>query len=187
MKHYLVTSSQGSLIRGIIALIIGGLAVFMPDITLRSFVICIGILILISGIVSLVFSLRSEEKVSKNILMADAAFNLIFGLLFVLLPTTMVNIFVIAMGIGFLLIGIFQLIATLSIRHDYGWSWIYFSISMLMIIGGIVLFTNPFTGAQAILIFIGIFLLIYGATELYMAWKLSKKPTIYDDDQIEIE
>jgi hypothetical protein len=95
--------------------------------------------------------------------------------------------FGITMGIGFLLIGIFQLIATLSIRHQYGWSWIYFSISMLMIIAGIILFTNPFAGAETILIFIGIFLLIYGVAELYMAWKLSKKPTIYDDNQIEIE
>lgn len=178
MKHHLITSSQGSLIRGIIALIIGGLAVFMPDITLRSFIICMGILILISGLISLVFSIRSEEKSSKNILMADAVFNLIFGLLFVLLPTTMVNIFVIAMGIGFLLIGIIQLIGTLSIRRDYGWSWIYFAISMLMIIAGIILFTNPFTNAEAILIFIGIFLLIYGVSEVYMAWKLSRKPTV---------
>lgn len=95
--------------------------------------------------------------------------------------------FGITMGIGFLLIGIFQLIATLSIRHQYGWSWIYFSISMLMIIAEIILFTNPFAGAETILIFIGIFLLIYGVAELYMAWKLSKKPTIYDDNQIEIE
>ncbi|MEN6570136.1 MAG: DUF308 domain-containing protein [Rikenellaceae bacterium] len=175
MKNHFFTTSHESLIRGIIALIIGGLAVFMPDITLRSFVICIGILILVSGIVSFVFSLRSQVRVTKNIFTANALFNLIFGLFFVLLPTMMVNIFVIAIGIGFLLIGIFQLISALSIRHDYGWSWIYFSISMLMIIGGIVLFTNPFTSAQTILIFIGIFSLIYGVTELYMAWKLNKK------------
>ena len=110
--------------------------------------------------------------------MADAVFNLICGLLFIALPDTMVKIFVIAMGIGFLLIGIIQLIGTLSIRRDYGWSWIYFAISMLVIIAGIILLTNPFASAEAILIFIGIFLLIYGAAELYMAWKLSKKPTI---------
>ncbi|HXL00099.1 MAG TPA: DUF308 domain-containing protein [Dysgonamonadaceae bacterium] len=185
MKHYIVTTFHGSLIRGIIALIIGGLAVFIPDITLQGFVICIGILLLASGLTTLIFSVRSHEEITKNILMANAVFNLIFGLLFVLLPTTMVNIFVIAMGVGFLLIGIFQLIGTLSIRHMYGWSWIYFSISMLIIIAGIVLFTNPFTSAQAILIFIGIFLLIYGASELYMAWKLNKKPKNYNDNQIE--
>jgi uncharacterized membrane protein HdeD (DUF308 family) len=187
MKHHFIATTQGSLIRGIIALIIGGLAVFMPDITLQSFVICIGILILISGLASLVFAVRSHEKITKNILMADAVFNLIFGLLFIALPGTMVKIFVIAMGIGFMLIGIFQLIGTWSIRREYGWSWIYFAISMLMIIAGIILFTNPFTSAKAILIFIGILLLIYGVAELYMAWKLSKKPKIYIDDQIEIE
>ncbi|MGB4568340.1 MAG: DUF308 domain-containing protein, partial [Dysgonamonadaceae bacterium] len=72
-------------------------------------------------------------------------------------------------------------ISTLIIRRDYGWSWIYFAISMLMIIAGIILFANPFAGAEALLIFIGIFLLIYGVSEVYMAWKLSKKPTISDD------
>ena len=113
--------------------------------------------------------------------MANAVFNLIFGLLFVLLPTTMVNIFVIAMGGGFLLIGIIQLISTLIIRRDYGWSWIYFAISMLMIIAGIILFANPFAGAEALSIFIVIFFLFYGVSFVYMAWKLSKKPTISDD------
>lgn len=179
------TSYRGALIRGIIALIAGGLAVFVPNITLQSIVIYIGLLILLGGLVSLLFALRSKNPSGRNMLMTQAVFNLIIGILFVALPATMVKIFVIVLGVGFLFIGIFQLMGALNTRHDYGWSWIYFIISILMIVAGAVMLTNPFSSAETILTFIGVLMLIYGASELYMAWKLSSKPKTYQGKEVE--
>lgn len=185
MQNRMFTSYRGALIRGIIALIAGGLAVFVPNITLQSIVIYIGILILLGGLVSLLFALRSKSPSGRNMLMTQAVFNLIIGILFVALPATMVKIFVIVLGLGFLFIGIFQLMGALNLRHDYGWSWIYFIISVLMIIAGAVMLANPFNSAETILTFIGVLLLIYGIAELYMSWVLSRKPKTYQGQEVE--
>ncbi|GET26283.1 HdeD family acid-resistance protein [Prolixibacter sp. NT017] len=185
MQNRMFSSYRGALIRGIIALIAGGLAVFVPNITLRSIVIYIGLLILLGGLVSLLFALRSKNPSGRNMLMTQAVFNLIIGILFVALPATMVKIFVIVLGIGFLFIGIFQLMGALNARHEYGWSWIYFIISVLMIIAGGVMLANPFDSAKNILTFIGVLMMIYGGAELYMAWKLSSKPKTYQGREVE--
>lgn len=185
MQNRMFSSYRGALIRGIIALIAGGLAVFVPNITLQSIVIYIGLLILLGGLVSLLFALRSKSTSGRNMLMTQAVFNLIIGILFVALPATMVKIFVIVLGIGFLFIGIFQLMAALNARHEYGWSWIYFIISVLMIIAGGVMLANPFDSAKNILTFIGVLMMIYGGAELYMAWKLSRKPKTYQGQEVE--
>lgn len=185
MQNRMFTSYRGALIRGIIALLIGGLAVFVPNITLQSIVIYIGILILLGGLVSLLFALRSKSPSGRNMLMTQAVFNLIIGILFVALPATMVKIFVIVLGLGFLFIGIFQLMGALNARHDYGWSWVYFIISVLMIIAGAVMLANPFNSAETILTFIGVLLLIYGIAELYMSWVLSRKPKTYQGQEVE--
>lgn len=185
MQNRMFTSYRGALIRGIIALLIGGLAVFVPNITLQSIVIYIGILILLGGLVSLLFALRSKSPSGRNMLMTQAVFNLIIGILFVALPATMVKIFVIVLGLGFLFIGVFQLMGAMNVRRDYGWSWVYFIISVLMIIAGAVMLANPFRSAETILAFIGVLLLIYGVAELYMSWKLSRNPKTYQGQEVE--
>jgi uncharacterized membrane protein HdeD (DUF308 family) len=185
MQNRMLTSSRGALVRGIIALVAGGLAVFVPNITLQSIVIYIGVLILLGGALSLLFALRSKSPSGRNMLMTQAVFNLLIGIMFVALPATMVKIFVIVLGIGFLLIGIFQLMAALSARHTYGWSWIYFIISVMMIIAGGVMLANPFSSARTILTFIGVLLLIYGIAELYMAWRLNGQPKTYRGEEIQ--
>ncbi len=178
MKEYIFFSSKGSLIRGIIALIVGGLAIFVPDLTLKSVVIYFGILILLGGVVSIFFAISSKNKANRDFLIIQSLFNLIIGLSFLIIPTKIVNIFIIIIGIGFLVIGIFQLIAAFNISRYFKWSWFFFITSMLTIIAGIIMLTNPFESAKVILIFIGILLLIYGLGELLMAWQLSKRPKI---------
>ncbi|GET23517.1 HdeD family acid-resistance protein [Prolixibacter denitrificans] len=184
MQNRMFTSYRGALVRGVIAVIAGGLAVFVPNITLQSIVVYIGLLILLGGLVSLLFALRSKNPSGRNMLMTQAVFNLIIGILFVALPATMVKIFVIVLGIGFLFIGIFQLMGALNARHEYGWSWIYFIISVLVIIAGGVMLANPFSSAETILTFIGVLLLIYGLAELYMSWKLSRQPKTYHGKEV---
>ena len=176
MNKQVFFSSNGALIRGIIAVIAGGLAVFLPDLTLNSVVVYIGILILLGGVVSFIFAIRSKEKSNRNFLIMQALFNVVIGVLFLAAPATIVNIFGIIVGIGFLVIGGFQLIVAFNIIRNYRWSWFYFIISVLVIIAGVIMLSNPFKAAETILIFTGVLLLVYGIGEIFMALKLGKKP-----------
>lgn len=179
MKNNVLFNPDGSFIRSILALIIGGLAVFVPDLTLKSIVIYLGILILLSSIIFFVFALRNDVRIYRNYLMMQSLFNLIIGILFLIIPEVIVNIFVIIIGIIFLFIGILQLITAFYISRYFNLFWFSLITSVLTIIAGILLFTNPFESAEAILIFTGILLMIYGIGEFLMAWQLNKRSKIY--------
>ncbi len=60
-------TSQSSLIRGIVALVIGLLAIFLPKLTLQTIIIVIGILLLIGAILGIILAIRSENKKDKNV------------------------------------------------------------------------------------------------------------------------
>ncbi|HAW57663.1 MAG TPA: hypothetical protein DCX03_01400 [Bacteroidales bacterium] len=175
MKNKSITSSHSALIRGLIAIIIGGLATFIPGLTLEGIIFFAGLCILIGGLVSLIFALREKSQGAKNILIFQTVFNLIVGILFIAMPANIVKVFVVILGIGLLLLGAFQLVIGLSVRGRYGFSWFYFAVSVIVIIAGIIMLYNPFKSAEAILIFLGILLMLYGISELNMAWHLRKE------------
>nr|MBP8978666.1 DUF308 domain-containing protein [Bacteroidales bacterium] len=175
MKNRSFTSSRSALIRGLIAILIGGLAVFIPGLTLEGIIFSAGLCVLIGGLVSLIFALREKNLGAKNILLLQTVFNLIIGILFIAMPQNIVKFFVIILGIGLLFLGAFQLMVGLSVRSRYGWSWFYFSISLIVIVAGIIMLYDPFKSAQALLIFLGVLLMLYGISELVMAWHLRKE------------
>lgn len=172
-----IFTSQSSLIRGIIALIIGLLAIFLPKLTLQTIIIVIGIILLIGAILCIILAIRSENKKDKNVLFIQSAVNLVFGLLFVFFPGPIVSIFVSLLGIILLILGVLLLINLYSFRKVTKIPFLYLALSVLVIIAGIVLLFNPFKTAQAILIFSGIVLIVYSIGEFYSSWMLKKNAT----------
>lgn len=172
-----IFTSQSSLIRGIIALVIGLLAIFLPKLTLQTIIIVMGIILLIGAVLCIILAIRSEIKKDKNVLFIQSAVNLALGLLFVFFPGPIVNIFVILLGIMLLILGVFSLINLYSFRKITRIPFFALAISVLVIIAGIVLLFNPFETAHAILIFLGIVLIVYAIGEFYSSWVLKKNTT----------
>lgn len=85
----------------------------------------------------------------------------------------------------FLIIGVLQLIGAINAISKYGWLWILFISAAIMIIGGIFMLSDPFKSAETILGVLGIILLVYGLSELFTSWKLSKVPDTYDGKVVE--
>ena len=169
-----IFTSQSSLIRGIIALVIGLLAIFLPKLTLQTFIIVIGIILLIGAILCIILAIISKIKKDKNVLFIQSVVNLVFGLLFVFFPAPIVSIFVILLGIILLILGVLLLINLFSFRKVTRAPFLYLALSILVIIAGVVLLFNPFKSAQAILIFLGIVLIVYAIGEFYSSWILKK-------------
>ncbi len=168
---------QSSLIRAIVALVIGLLAIFLPKLTLQTIIIVMGIMLLIGAILFIILAIRSDIKKEKNVLLIQSAINLALGLLFVFFPGPIVSIFVILLGIVLLILGALLLINLYSFRKITRIPFFSLAISVLVIIAGIVLLINPFQSAQAILIFLGIILIVYAIGEFYSAWMLKKNTT----------
>lgn len=79
--------------------------------------------------------------------------------------------------------GIIHLSNVFYLRTRLGWQWFSLFVSILTIFAGIFMLFEPFKTAKAILIFSGVFLLLYGLGELYMAWKMNKEANITVTEQ----
>ena len=94
------------------------------------------------------------------------------GLLFVLFPALVTNIFIILIGLFALIIGIKNLWFSLNNRREL---LILSIIRNAILIGfGLLFLFVPIKGAQVIINIIGIFALLYGLITLYAAYKLFK-------------
>ena len=188
MKNFWLSNYKNIVVRGIIAIIAGALMVFIPDITLESFVMLIGGLVIAIGAFALIQAgqteISKERKMFRN---SEGIFNLILGGFLLFFPNLFVSIFVVLIGIFFLLLGILQLSGALGFNVPFRVAWFYYASSAFLVFAGIILLTNPFESAVAILRFLGILLMIYGTSEAIMGYRIKKagqydkKGNILDD------
>ncbi len=172
MAGIFVSSSRSYVIRGILAILTGGLLLFLPGLTLQTVLIVIGGMLLISGMINIALSNRKKVGGFSSYWSIQGLFNIAVGLIFMIAPATMVKIFAVLFGIILLIMGITQLMSAFATHSWSGWSWIFFILALLTLAGGILLLYNPFKTAEVVLIFIGAILLIYGISEIFMAGKV---------------
>ena len=176
MRLSFLPSPQNAIIRGILTVAIGILFLSLPGLTLKSVVMTVGGMILLSGIFSMLFSKRKEKKGLSLSFSFQGFFNILWGLLFLLSPMTIVKVFGFFFGIIFIFLGAMQFLGAIGTLSKSLWSWIFMVFSVLLISGGVYLLNQPIESAEKILKFLGAILLVYGILEFVMAWRLKNIP-----------
>ena len=185
MKNYFAPNTNGSILRGFLALIAGGVLVFVPGLTMKTVVIIIGVMILAGGLLTIAQSYLKKSSGLHGFWAIQEEINLAIGLILILAPGMMVNFFIVVIGIILLILGLLQLIGAIGAIAKYGLIWFFFLNAFIMIAGGILMLNNPFKTGEAILKVLGIILMLYGFSELFSAWKMSMKPKTYNGKPIE--
>jgi uncharacterized membrane protein HdeD (DUF308 family) len=176
MRLFILPSPQNAFIRGILTAGVGVLFLSIPDLTLKSVIMTVGGMIVLSGIFTLLFSRKKRNNAMSLGSSFQGFFNIVWGLLFLLFPMVIVKVFGIFFGIILLLLGLMQLMGALGTLSRSVLSWIYLIFALLMVSGGAFLLVKPIESAENIITFLGAILLVYGLFELMMAWRLKKMP-----------
>jgi len=179
MIKFFVPNSRNSLFRGILTIALGSILLFVPGLTMQTVIIIIGLMLVLSGLVTLILSNRRRAKSLNGLWSAQGIMTILFGIVFIASPSVMVKVFVVFLGIILLILGFFQLAGSLGTRLWSAWGWIYFLIALMTFSSGIFLLTDPFKSAEAILAFLGVILILNGLSELFMAWKVNRQPQTY--------
>ncbi len=172
MATLFVSTTRNYLLRGILTILTGCLLLFMPGLTMQTVVMVVGGMLLLSGLINLIYSNRKKAGNLSGFWSFQGIFSIAVGLTFIIAPSTMIKIFAVFFGIILLIMGLMQLISALATRSWSGWYLLIIILALLTITGGILLLYNPFKTAEAILIFIGVILLVYGISEIFMAGKV---------------
>jgi uncharacterized membrane protein HdeD (DUF308 family) len=173
---FFISSSPNHIVRGILTSLMGCFLLFMPGLTMQTVMIMIGVMFLLSGLITMILSNRKRNRGMRGFWSFQGISNLAFGFAFVVAPNTMLKVFVFLLGCILLILGIIQLVGAAGTLSFSRWSWIFLIMAFLTLAGGILLLVNPFKSVETILSFIGALFIIYGISEIFMARKVTQKP-----------
>ncbi len=159
-------SMNKNIIISIVTVLLGLIIFLKPDTTIKSIAIIIGILLIIIGSGPIIDLIRSEDKkitfgLAPSIILFIIAFILFFT------PELLVSIIPFIIGIALIMSSAYKLQNIYNLKKINGvfniWTII---ITVFILVLGLLLIVNPFSGALAITKIIGIFLMIYGILDI---------------------
>ncbi len=160
----LARSWQAALFLGVLTVILGVIVSFHPSGSLNVLAVLVGILMILSGISSLVRVFDPEE--SHRVWLGVA------GLLFIALGVVLIRhlhvtiaIIGLIIGIAWIIQGVVALIGGISgsVREGRGW-WIAFGV--ISLIAGIVVAASPVTSVNVLAVLLGIWFIVMGIFQI---------------------
>lgn len=157
------TIGKGSWIvtlKGILAVIFGLIALFYPGGTITFLTLVFGWMLIIAGVVFIVGAiLHTKANTNWGSWLLEGIIDLILGLIIIIFPLFAVGVFMILIGIWAILMGLWRFYLATKFRTQKG--LLIFS-GVVSVIFGILVLINPFAGAGAVMIVIGIWAIIFG-------------------------
>ncbi len=167
-------------IRAAIAVIIGCIMVIKPGTSLMFLVKVMAAILIASGIVSLVYGVANRRNGGLGLLIFNTVVDIVLGVLIFMFPDVVASFVIIVIGVALLVFGIFQIAAMISASAFVpvtAWS---FLLPVICAGGGVLLLFKPFDAAATMTLVAGIAILVYGISELFASWKMSRAIHEYD-------
>jgi uncharacterized membrane protein HdeD (DUF308 family) len=177
-----VSTSQGSwwslLIKGIVAVIVGILALTRPGSMMGLAISLLGIFVLIVGIVATVGALMHRKEYDKWVVMLiPGLVGVVIGIIALAQPAVIAAIIVYLIALWALIHGISEIYGALRQREEARGEWVPLIVGITSVIFGILLLVKPLTAGAVFTWLVGLLLLIMGAFWLllaYRSWSWSK-------------
>ncbi len=167
-------------LRAAIAIIIGCIMVIKPSTALVILVYVVASIMVASGIVSLAYGLKNRRNGGLGLLIFNTVVNILIGILLFAFPEAVASFAIILIGIVLVLFGIFQIAAMVSASSLIPVGFWSFVLPIVCTGGGILLLFNPFGAGSTITLVAGAAVIVYGLSELFASWKMSRAMHEYD-------
>ena len=159
-------------LRGVIAILFGIIALAAPGTVLLSLAFLFGIYLLADGVLGLVGTVRTVSAHGHWVaLLAEAVVNILMGLIALFIPGTAVLFFVLIMAAWALISGGLMLSAAVRLHISHGRWWLALG-GIVSLIWGMMLIAAPLMGAVVLAWWLGIYAIIFGVALLASGWRL---------------
>lgn len=167
------------LVRGILAILFGIIALADPGIALLAFIYVFAAYAILDGIMAIVVSLQERSFLRAWwVLLLEGILGIIFGILAFAWPgeTALVLLFLVAAWA--LVTGIIEIISAFVVPGSAGRRWGIGLAGLLSIIFGIILFVRPGAGLLAVLWVVGIYAIVFGVSLIIYAFQVRSRPSV---------
>jgi uncharacterized membrane protein HdeD (DUF308 family) len=147
---------------GVVAIILGILAMLMPLVAGASATLLVGVLVLAAGIVRIVWAFGSGSFGKGLLKLVIGVLTLLCGLVIIANPLFAMGLLTIVLAIYFVVDGIAEIVAGVKQRPAPGWLWILAGGIVSIFLGVFIWRQFPLSGIWAIGILLGIKMLFVG-------------------------
>ncbi|ACQ82272.1 protein of unknown function DUF308 membrane [Beutenbergia cavernae DSM 12333] len=158
-------------IRGVLAIILGILALVWPGATVLTLVLLLGAFWVVDGIVELVDGIRWRGLPGAGWRIFFGIVSIIAGLVLLFRPGMSLDVIIIVGGIWAILGGIFIVVAAFQARPLPGWGWTLFTGIVIAILG-ILLLVQPGITAAALVLTLGIWAIVVGLVLVILGFQI---------------
>ncbi|MDQ3193592.1 MAG: DUF308 domain-containing protein, partial [Bacteroidota bacterium] len=149
------------LLRGVLPVVFGLVAIFSPGIVLMTLLVYFGIVAVLCGVFLVIegFSIRGEDRGMR---IWEGVLSIFFGLLFIILPEFILDLVMYLIAIWAILGGIMQIFHAIELRKLVANEWLAILNGVITLAFGILIILNIRAGAQALVMFFGAYAIISG-------------------------
>jgi uncharacterized membrane protein HdeD (DUF308 family) len=164
-----------AIIRGVLGILFGLIALFAPIATAFVLAIVIGAYAIVDGVFDVIEAIRHRGSSSMWFRIVLGAVSILFGVLVLVLPGISLAILVIMVGIWAIIIGILQILSSVGHRAVPRSGWVWGIIGgALAILFGVLVLIRPDTGLITIIWIIGIWAIVWGIVFIVLGVQLRK-------------
>ena len=147
-------------LRGVAAVLFGLLTFFLPGITLVTLVLLFGAYALVDGL----FNLLAFFKVASHhwALLIEGVIGIVTGVLTFTWPTITAIVLLYLIAFWAIFTGVFEIVAGIRLRKVIANEWLLLLMGMLSALFGFLILFAPGAGALAIVLWIGVYALMFG-------------------------
>lgn len=159
---------KGILTRGIIAIIFGLIALFVPALGFQLLVLYFGAFALVDGVIAFLVGFHAKS----GLLIFEGIVGILVGLYIFFFTVQALAIFLILIAVWAIASGLLEIIAGLELRrHIKNEIWLLF-VGVVSVLFGVFVFINPIASALAITFVIGIYAIIFGLFLVALAYRV---------------
>ncbi|MGW5876190.1 HdeD family acid-resistance protein [Nocardiopsis terrae] len=158
-------------LRGVAAVLFGLLALVWPGMTTVALAVVFGAFALVDG-VALAFTAYRAAPGARTSLALQAGLGIILGLLALIWPMAAVIALVFLIGAWAVVTGVAEIVTAVRLRAQISSEWLLIFVGALSIIFGLLLWFWPLAGAEAIVLVVGIYAIVFGVVMAVAGFRL---------------
>jgi uncharacterized membrane protein HdeD (DUF308 family) len=160
-------------LRGVIAIILGVVALVRPEQMLQALVLVFGAFALVDGIFTVIAGVAARGSFERwwAVLLEGVA-GMLIGVLTFIWPNITALVMVYFIAAWAIITGVFEIVAAIQLRRMITGEWGMILSGLLSMIFGVLLFVFPSAGAVSMVWMIGIYAILFGITLIVFAFRL---------------
>jgi uncharacterized membrane protein HdeD (DUF308 family) len=164
-------------LRGLLAVLFGLAAFFLPGITLTALILLFGAFALVDGVFAIVAAVRAEEHGARWwLLLAEGVFGVLIGILTFIWPGLTALVLLYFVAAWAIVTGVFEIAGAIRLRQEIEGEWALILGGVLSVIFGVLLAVLPGVGILALVWLIGAYAVVFGVLLIILAFRVRNQP-----------